>query len=169
MEIKAPTFPESIEDGTLAAWHRQPGEAVRRDEMLAEIETDKVVIEIVAPRDGALTEIVKAEGEMVESDEVIARFEPGAVADAPPAASTGEPVGEPISAPAAVEVGISPAARKLAEEEGIDIATLTVSDGCIRPYVWIATAGVHIPPNSPQARQLSAAGLDMPRKVLDLP
>ena len=127
MEIKAPTFPESIEDGTLAAWHRQPGEAVRRDEMLAEIETDKVVIEIVAPRDGALTEIVKAEGEMVESDEVIARFEPGAVADAPPAASTGEPVGEPISAPAAVEVGISPAARKLAEEEGIDIATLNGS------------------------------------------
>ncbi|MCY3821150.1 MAG: 2-oxoglutarate dehydrogenase complex dihydrolipoyllysine-residue succinyltransferase [Gammaproteobacteria bacterium] len=127
MEIRAPTFPESIEDGTLAAWHRQPGEAVRRDEMLAEIETDKVVIEIVAPRDGALTEIVKAEGETVESDEVIARFEPGAVADTPPAGSTGEPVGEPTSASAAVEVGISPAARKLAEEEGIDIATLNGS------------------------------------------
>ena len=123
MEIKAPTFPESIEDGTLAAWHRQPGEAVRRDEMLAEIETDKVVIEIVAPRDGALTEIVKAEGETVTSDEVIARFEPGSVADAAPAG----PTGESKTASAAVEVGISPAARKLAEEEGIDIATLNGS------------------------------------------
>ncbi len=131
MEIKAPTFPESIEDGTLAAWHKQPGEAVRRDEMLAEIETDKVVIEIVAPRDGALTDIVKAEGETVESDEVIARFDPGAAADAPPAESAGEaagePAGKPKAAPAAVEVGISPAARKLAEEEGIDIATLNGS------------------------------------------
>lgn len=127
MEIKAPTFPESIEDGTLAAWHRQPGEAVRRDEMLAEIETDKVVIEIVAPRDGALTEIVKAEGQTVVSDEVIARFEPGAVADAAAAGSAGEPVGESKTASATVEVGISPAARKLAEEEGIDIARLNGS------------------------------------------
>ena len=83
MEIKAPTFPESIEDGTLAAWHKQPGESVKRDEPLADIETDKVVIEIVAPADGALTEIVKAEGETVLSDELIARFEPGAGVDAP--------------------------------------------------------------------------------------
>ena len=116
MEIKAPTFPESIEDGTLAAWHTQPGEAVKRDEPLADIETDKVVIEIVAPADGTLTEIVKAEGETVLSDELIARFEPGTGLDAPSEA-----------APAHVEVGISPAARKLAEEEGIDIAELNGS------------------------------------------
>ena len=119
MEINAPTFPESIEDGTLAAWHKQPGEAVKRDDPLADIETDKVVIEIVAPADGALTEIVKAEGETVLSDEVIARFEPGARIDAPPA--------QPETASAAVEVGISPAARKLAEEKGIDIARLNGS------------------------------------------
>ena len=120
MEIKAPTFPESIEDGTLAAWHKQPGETARRDEMLAEIETDKVVIEIVAPADGTVTEIVKAQGETVLSDEVIARFEAGTQqADTAPA--------QPESVAAAVEVGISPAARKLAEEEGIDIATLNGS------------------------------------------
>ena len=122
MEIKAPTFPESIEDGTLAAWHTQPGEAVKRDEPLADIETDKVVIEIVAPANGALTEIVKAEGETVLSDELIARFEPGTGVDAPSA--------QPEIAPAAVAaagVGISPAARKLAEEEGIDIAKLNGS------------------------------------------
>ena len=119
MEIKAPTFPESIEDGTLAAWHKQPGETARRDEMLAEIETDKVVIEIVAPADGVLAEVVKAEGETVLSDEVIARFEAGSPVDTPPA--------QPETVVAAVEVGISPAARKLAEEEGIDIATLNGS------------------------------------------
>lgn len=124
MEIKAPTFPESIEDGTLAAWHKQPGEAVQRDEMLADIETDKVVIEIVAPANGALTEIVKAEGETVLSDEVIARFEPGAAGAEPPPAQL---PGEPQAAPAAVEVGISPAARKLAEEKGIDITTVNGS------------------------------------------
>ena len=124
MEIKAPTFPESIDEGTLAAWHKQPGEAVQRDEMLADIETDKVVIEIVAPVAGTLTEIVKAEGETVLSDEVIAQFEPGAASVQPPPA---QPPGEPPAALAAVEVGISPAARKLAEEKGIDITTLNGS------------------------------------------
>ena len=119
MEINAPTFPESIEDGTLAAWHKQPGEAVKRDDPLADIETDKVVIEIVAPADGALAEIVKAEGETVLSDELIARFEPGAGVDAPSV--------QPEMTRAAVEVGISPAARKLAEETGIDIAELNGS------------------------------------------
>ena len=123
MEIKAPTFPESIEDGTLAAWHKRPGEAVQRDEKLADIETDKVVIEIVAPADGALQEIVKAEGEAVSSDEVIARFELGTRADVPPAEETAEPQ---IAAGAAT-VGVSPAARKLADEKGIDIAALNGS------------------------------------------
>ncbi len=122
MEIKAPTFPESIEDGTLSAWHKQAGETARRDEMLAEIETDKVVIEIVAPADGTVTEILKAEGETVLSDEVIARFESGARADAAPA-----PPAEHDTVVTAVEVGISPAARKLAEENGIDVTTLNGS------------------------------------------
>ena len=116
MEIKAPTFPESIEDGTLAAWHKQPGEAIKRDEPLADIETDKVVIEIVAPADGALTEIAKAEGETVLSDELIARFEPGTGVDAPSEAARAD-----------VGVGISPAARKLAEETGVDIGQLNGS------------------------------------------
>ena len=58
MDIKAPTFPESITEGTVAQWHKQPGEAVRLDDLLADIETDKVVIEVVAPANGALTEIV---------------------------------------------------------------------------------------------------------------
>ena len=80
MEIKAPTFPESIADGSIAQWHHQQGDAVSRDELLVDIETDKVVIEVFAPENGVLTAILKSEGETVLSEEVIATFEAGAVA-----------------------------------------------------------------------------------------
>jgi len=71
-EIKAPTFPESVQDGTIATWHKQAGEAVSRDELIVEIETDKVVLEVVAPADGVLGEVLKAEGDTVLSNEVLA-------------------------------------------------------------------------------------------------
>ena len=74
-EIKAPVFPESVADGTIATWHKKPGEAVTRDELLVDIETDKVVLEVVAPADGRLVDVVKQEGDVVESAEVIAHFE----------------------------------------------------------------------------------------------
>lgn len=77
-EIKAPQFPESVADGTIATWHKQPGEAVSRDELIVDIETDKVVLEVVAPADGAIKEITKNEGDTVESQEVIGYFEAGA-------------------------------------------------------------------------------------------
>ena len=77
-EIKAPQFPESVADGTVATWHKQPGEAVSRDELIVDIETDKVVLEVVAPADGAIKEITKNEGDTVESQEVIGYFEAGA-------------------------------------------------------------------------------------------
>ena len=78
MEIKAPIFPESIADGSVAQWHHQPGDFVARDTLLVDIETDKVVIEVFAPEDGVLQSILKAEGETVLSEEPIAHFEPGA-------------------------------------------------------------------------------------------
>ena len=81
-EIKAPVFPESVADGTIATWHKQPGEAVSRDEVICDIETDKVVLEVVAPADGTIASILKGEGETVLSDEVIAQFEAGAVSGA---------------------------------------------------------------------------------------
>ncbi|WP_323156251.1 biotin/lipoyl-containing protein, partial [Pseudomonas oryzihabitans] len=86
IEIKAPTFPESVADGTVATWHKKPGEAVKRDELLVDIETDKVVLEVVAPVDGVLAEVLKNEGDTVLSEEVIARVEEGATAAAAPAA-----------------------------------------------------------------------------------
>ena len=81
-EIKAPVFPESVADGTIATWHKQPGEAVSRDEVICDIETDKVVLEVVAPADGTISAIIKNEGDTVLSAEVIAQFEEGAVSGA---------------------------------------------------------------------------------------
>jgi 2-oxoglutarate dehydrogenase E2 component (dihydrolipoamide succinyltransferase) len=122
MEIKAPTFPESITEGTVAQWHKQPGEAVRRDDLLADIETDKVVIEVVAPDDGALTEILKAEGDIVESEEVIALFEAGAAAVAPSLPSEEDDEEGELTGADAIA---SPAARKLAAEASFDISAVS--------------------------------------------
>jgi 2-oxoglutarate dehydrogenase E2 component (dihydrolipoamide succinyltransferase) len=116
IEIKVPTFPESIADGTIAAWHRKSGDTVQRDDLLVDIETDKVVLEIVAPVDGTLGEILKGEGEIVLSDELIALFEAGSVAAPAPAQET-----RPQASPDPVA---SPAARKLADESSLDLASL---------------------------------------------
>lgn len=65
IEVKAPVFPESVADGTIATWHKKPGEPVKRDELLVDIETDKVVLEVVAVADGTMAEIIKDEGETI--------------------------------------------------------------------------------------------------------
>lgn len=124
IEIKAPTFPESVADGTIATWHKKPGEAVARDELLVDIETDKVVLEVVAPTAGVLTEIMKGEGATVLSEELIARIEEGATA----AAST-PTAAAPASAPAAVagDAKLAPSARKLIDEKGLDAAAISPS------------------------------------------
>ncbi|MDR7089149.1 2-oxoglutarate dehydrogenase complex dihydrolipoyllysine-residue succinyltransferase [Cellvibrio fibrivorans] len=125
IEIKAPTFPESVADGTVATWHKKPGEAVKRDELIVDIETDKVVLEVVAPADGSIAEIIKGEGETVLSNEVIARFVEGAVAAGTPAASTPAPAAAPVAATA--EKLVNPAARKMAEENNVNTAVVAGS------------------------------------------
>ena len=75
IEIKSPTFPESVADGTVANWVKKEGESVNQDEIIAEIETDKVVLEVVAPSNGVLTKIIKNEGDIVNSAEVIGEFD----------------------------------------------------------------------------------------------
>ena len=88
IEIKAPSFPESVADGTVATWHKQPGDAVKRDDLIVDIETDKVVLEVLATADGVLGAIVKNEGDTVLSDEVLGSIvEGGAAAPAAPAAA----------------------------------------------------------------------------------
>jgi len=123
IEIKAPTFPESVADGTVATWHKKPGDAVKRDELIVDIETDKVVIEVLAEADGVLAEIVKNEGDTVLSNELLGKLSEGGAAAAAPAAAPAA-AAAPAQAAAPVAAGddaiLSPAARKLAEENGID-------------------------------------------------
>ncbi|WP_295801673.1 2-oxoglutarate dehydrogenase complex dihydrolipoyllysine-residue succinyltransferase [uncultured Microbulbifer sp.] len=124
IEIKAPTFPESVQDGTVATWHKQPGEAVSRDELIVDIETDKVVLEVVAPADGALTEIIKGEGDTVLSNEVIAKFEEGAGGSAEASGGEAAKAEEKSEAPAAAAGGekiAMPSAKKMAAEKGVDL------------------------------------------------
>lgn len=122
MEIKAPSFPESVADGTVATWHKQPGEACSRDELIVDIETDKVVMEVVAPADGTVAKIIKGEGDTVLSDEVIATFEAGEVSTAPAAETTAETVVE--TATDAGDVS-GPAVRKLLDENNLSASQIT--------------------------------------------
>ena len=132
VDIKAPEFPESVADGEVATWHVQIGEAVRRDQVIVDIETDKVVLEVVAPADGKLIAIIKEEGETVLTDELLATFEAGdgAGASTDPAAvlSDMEETSEETE-----DVVASPAARKIAQEQGLalDQVTGTGKDGRI--------------------------------------
>ncbi len=124
IDIKAPTFPESVADGSVATWHKQVGEAVGRDEPLVDIETDKVVLEVVAPADGVLTEIIKGEGDTVLSDEVLAKFAEGAAGEAAPTASS-EAAAPAAAAAASDELKVSPAARKMIDEQGLDASKIS--------------------------------------------
>ena len=136
VEIKAPQLPESVPDGTIATWYKNVGDSVSRDEPLVDIETDKVVIEVVAPADGVLTEILKDSGETIVSNEAIANIEAGAAAAAAPAveAAVAE-ASAAATAPAGSEAEgdslLSPAARKMAEENNLDVTTFkgTGKDG----------------------------------------
>ncbi|MCD6060855.1 MAG: dihydrolipoamide succinyltransferase [Moraxellaceae bacterium] len=126
IEIKAPVFPESVADGTVATWHKKPGEAVARDELIVDIETDKVVLEVVAPADGVIGKVLKNEGDTVLSQEVLAIFEEGAKASAPagaPAPAAAQPAAaEPT---AAADDALSPAVRKLIAENNLDPSRIT--------------------------------------------
>jgi 2-oxoglutarate dehydrogenase E2 component (dihydrolipoamide succinyltransferase) len=128
VEIKAPQFPESIADGEVAVWHVALGEAVRRDQVLVDIETDKVVLEVVAPLDGMLTVIHKAEGDTVLAEEVLGEFEAGEVAVAAPEDAGSAAVAPVVQASTdeapLAETIASPAAKKMADENKIDVTRI---------------------------------------------
>jgi len=126
IEVKVPQLPESVAEATLVSWHKKAGDAVRRDENLIDIETDKVVLELPAPGDGVLVEVLKADGATVTSNDVIAVIDTEAkgAAAAPAAAKTASaPAPAPASAPAAKAAPAAaealPAARKLMSEQGL--------------------------------------------------
>ena len=125
IEIKTPVFPESVADGEIAAWHVQVGEGVNRDQILVDIETDKVVLEVVAPSDGKVTEILKAEGETVLAEEVLAMFEAGEVAaKATKADLETSPDTPEVDSLDEATAAASPAARKIAEEQKLDVTSI---------------------------------------------
>ena len=135
-EIKAPQLPESVPDGTIATWYKNVGENVSRDDLLVDIETDKVVIEVVAPDDGVLAEILKVSGETITSNESIAKFEVGTKSEDSDNAPAKVDIGsnEIVSASKGVEsAALSPAARKLIDENNLAVSEIsgTGKDGRI--------------------------------------
>ena len=126
IEVKVPVLPESVEDATIATWHRQPGDTVRRDDSLVDLETDKVVLEVPAPVDGTLKEIKASEGEIVHSDQLIAIIEEGAVEPKVRAEQEPEPETEPGPQAKIDSAKLSPAARRVAEEEKWTLAASPV-------------------------------------------
>ncbi|HEC19012.1 MAG TPA: 2-oxoglutarate dehydrogenase complex dihydrolipoyllysine-residue succinyltransferase [Gammaproteobacteria bacterium] len=123
IEVKVPVFSESITEGTLLQWHKKPGEFVRRDEPLVDIETDKVVLEITAPKDGVLQEIIKGDGVVVTSEELIATINDEAkpAQTSSPAAEAPAPVMETTAPGDKIpQILLSPAAKKLVAEKNID-------------------------------------------------
>ena len=122
IEVKVPVLPESVEDATIATWHKKAGDTIRRDENLVDLETDKVVLEVPAPADGMVVEIKASEGDTVHSDDLIAVIEEGAVEEAAPAAAAEEAEKEeaPPAAAPADSPKLSPSARRVAAEEDVD-------------------------------------------------
>ena len=133
-EVRVPTLPESVSDATVLTWHKQPGEAIARDENLVDLETDKVVLEVPSPVAGVLTECKVEEGAVVTADELLAVVEAGASA----AATASEPptspekieaaeAAEEKSAKAATDddAVLTPAVRRLVKEMGIDASKVT--------------------------------------------
>lgn len=131
IEVQVPQLSESVAEGTLASWKKKIGEAVARDEVLIDIETDKVVLEVPAPAAGVLVEIVKADGETVVSGELIARIDTaataGAVAPAAEAPKAAAPAAAPAAAAAAPAGTASPSARKILDEKGVAAADVAGS------------------------------------------
>ena len=126
VEVNVPVFAESITEGTLLAWHKKIGEAVARDEILVDIETDKVVLEVPAPQAGVLVEIIVNEGDTVTSQQVLAKIdtEAAAVSAAPAQAAPAAHAAAPAAASNAQAGVAMPAAAKLAAEKGVDVGSI---------------------------------------------
>ncbi|MDF2867488.1 MAG: dihydrolipoamide succinyltransferase [Gammaproteobacteria bacterium] len=121
IEIKVPVLPESVADATIVTWHKKPGDFVKRDENLVDLETDKVVLEVPAPEDGVLAEILKGEGDTVTSNEILATLKAGA---AQSSAAEAKPVtkvdAKPTETEKTIAADLSPSVRRLVGEHNVD-------------------------------------------------
>ncbi|HEX5209756.1 MAG TPA: 2-oxoglutarate dehydrogenase complex dihydrolipoyllysine-residue succinyltransferase [Steroidobacteraceae bacterium] len=129
-DIKVPQLPESITDATLVAWHKKPGDAVKRDENLADLETDKVVLEVPAPANGVLREVKVQTGTVVKAGQLLALFEEGAQALASAATAAKEAASAEELKATGTDAGkekLSPSVRRLIEENRLDAASIPAS------------------------------------------
>lgn len=164
IDVKVPMLSESVSEGTLLEWKKKVGEAVARDEILIDIETDKVVLEVPSPQVGVLVEIVAQDGETVVADQVLARIDTAAtVAAEAPAAAPAEAA--PAAVPAAAQNNAAmPAAAKLAAETGVDVNVLQgsgrdgrvlkedVQNAAAKPAAAVAPAGARPEERVPMSR-----------------
>jgi len=135
IDIKAPAFPESVADGVVAAWHKKPGESVARDELLVEIETDKVVMEVVAPAPGVIDAILVSEGETITSEALLATLVEGVVDEGKSQSEGGDEAARPASSVTGSSddatlggvVPMGPAVRALLDENGLDAQQIEAS------------------------------------------
>ncbi|SIT69286.1 2-oxoglutarate dehydrogenase E2 component [Ectothiorhodosinus mongolicus] len=129
-EVKIPQLPESVSDATIVSWHKRSGEAVKRDEILVDIETDKVVLEVPAPLDGVLGKILEDEGSVVTAGQVIGHIEEGGASPVKAPAAT-SPAAAAKADTAQAELPLSPAVRKMVAEHDLDVSQIegTGKDG----------------------------------------
>jgi 2-oxoglutarate dehydrogenase E2 component (dihydrolipoamide succinyltransferase) len=166
IEVRVPQLPESVADATLVAWHKQPGEAVSRDENLVDLETDKVVLEVPAPAAGVIKELKVQNGATVTSGQVLALLEEGAAATEPAAqaapargaaAEAAKPAAaEAAGAPAGGTIGkLAPSVRRLVEEHQLDAGAIPGSgrDGRITKADVLS----HLTPKEPAAAKGAAS------------
>ncbi len=156
VEIKVPVLPESVADATIATWHVQPGEAVSRDQNLVDIETDKVVLEVVAPEDGVMGEQIHAEGETVLGEQVIGNIVVGAAAPAAAPAAEAAPVSDESS-----DV-LTPSVRRLIAEKGLDASQIKGSGKGGRITKEDVDAFLKAPAAKPAAAPAAATALSAP-------
>ncbi len=126
-DIMTPALGESVAEATVARWTKKVGDAVKRDEMLIELETDKVSLEVVSPADGVLTEIVAAEGDTVLPGALLGRVTAGAAASPSAPAPVAAPAPVPAPAPVAAAAPVAPSVRRIAAETGLDTSTVAGS------------------------------------------
>ncbi|MGN6655917.1 MAG: 2-oxoglutarate dehydrogenase complex dihydrolipoyllysine-residue succinyltransferase [Rhodanobacter sp.] len=165
IELKVPVLPESVSDATIASWHKKAGEAVKRDENLVDLETDKVVLEVPSPVDGVLKEIRHEVGDTVNSEQVIAIIEEGAAASAPapapaPAAAAPAPASAPApAAPKKAAAELSPAAQRVATENKVDTSAIagTGRDGRIIKEDVVNAGSAPAAASAPAARPTPGA------------
>jgi 2-oxoglutarate dehydrogenase E2 component (dihydrolipoamide succinyltransferase) len=160
-EIRVPQLPESVADATLVAWHKRPGDAIARDENLADLETDKVVLEVPAPANGVVRELRVQSGAVVKSGELLALIEEGAAAASPaksaaPAAKAPPAAAPNISAAPAADKDpgrLSPSVRRLVEENRLDPASIPASgrDGRLTKSDVVGYLGKQPPESAPAA------------------